>query len=150
MKKLTILLLLLLVVLNAPICAQSLDDSRMKTILGVVVDPKLLYPVNDEVDLTDKDFLEFHWAMYATDLVNRRHSVFRLYEGEDAKEINLIFQKRLPPNITKIKIDTALLDDAKTYTWSVEQFYLKDQGRGTASAFFKVTKKKIEKSSYEY
>jgi hypothetical protein len=141
MKKITIVLLLFSIFPVSPVFADYLDNPRLQSLLRSVSDPKLIYPSNEEVDLSGKDSFEFHWALYSTNLVSRDYIEFRLYEGEKTGEDNLILEKQLSPDTYSMKVNPRLFEEGKIYTWSIRQFFLRGQGSGASAASFKVIKK---------
>jgi len=140
MKVIVLALVLVVFVSMLAVFADYRDDSRYQAIMRSVIKPKLLYPVNQEIDLPGKSSLVFQWALYSVSLVRRDYIEFKLYEGSDTNSNNLVFLKKLFPEEYVLAVDNKIFKTDRIYTWSIEQFILRGQSAGKSTASFKVKK----------
>ncbi|MDP3142664.1 MAG: hypothetical protein Q8N14_01770 [Candidatus Omnitrophota bacterium] len=102
-----------------------------------VPEPRLTYPIYEEVNLAG-DFLEFRWW---NDIAGMRYFDFRLYKGYNMYEQDLIYKERLPQDVSSIKIKADLFEDNQVYTWSLLQISLSGQKSDKSFNSFRVFKK---------
>lgn len=144
-KKLSVFCLLVTMALAffAPKAAFSIENggqARLKAILRSVSRPRLIFPENKAVDLSDRKTLKFQWALTASTLVALDYIEFYLYKGEAVREENLVFGKRLANNEYSIEIDSALFEDGQFYIWGVKQFFFRREKSNESFILFKVYK----------
>ena len=97
---------------------------------GYVPKPRLISPVSTNVDLKEKDGIEFVWSPHESLPRSRKYYDFRLYNGYNMVESNLILKKRLPGNQRKIFVSKDKFKNGDTYTWSLRLGY---RGTGKSS-----------------
>jgi len=73
---------------------------------------------DSEVDLTGKEDLVFRWKPTPIPSGDRQYYKFTLFKGFG---YDLIFSKKLGPQIFLIKIPSEMFEDGETYTWQVKQ-----------------------------
>lgn len=103
-------------------------------------EPRLLYPVGEEVVLTGKEFLEFRWQRYSYFPVIDYYD-FRLYKGYNMTAANIIVKKRLERTEYSIKVSAGLFEDNQVYTWTLRQVNSRQEKSELAYNSFKVIKK---------
>jgi hypothetical protein len=105
-----------------------------------VPEPVLISPVNDSVDLTGKDSLEFKWSSHESTRGFRRFYDFRLYEGSNLVESALVYKEEVPSEQYAKSLPSKTFENGKTYTWTLKQVY--DEGRKSRRSYstFKVKK----------
>lgn len=101
-------------------------------VFDTMAEPYLISPITEEVDLRGKDFLEFKWMSYASEVIHRRNYEFKLYAGRDMYADGLIEKQLLPNNTYSIKIDTKKFENGKAYTWALRQVSM-DGAKGDQS-----------------
>lgn len=106
------------VLLGAPVLSLGLSGQGG---FDVLPEPLLLSPSNDEIDLTDRDSLEFKWLSYVSEIIKRRGYEFKLYKGYDMYADDLIYKELLPRETYSIKIDAAKFENGQVYTWALRQ-----------------------------
>ncbi|MFA5369740.1 MAG: hypothetical protein WC300_03370 [Candidatus Omnitrophota bacterium] len=97
--------------------------------------PVLLEPVTGRVDISGKGQLIFRWSPHEGDISQRRFYDFRLYQGNQLTEANLLFQKNVAPNEHKISLDHDMFKPGQSYTWSLRQKYRSGKSRRSSSSF---------------
>jgi hypothetical protein len=85
--------------------------------------PRLISPVNSEVDLTGKDTLKFMWSAHEGSRIKRKYYDFRLYSGIGTTEISLILKKQVDAGTWQTELDANIFETGKFYTWSLRQVY---------------------------
>ena len=129
----TILVLLLIV----PVFAGDGSSIIFGRSCVLLPGPRLCYPVNDEVVLTGKDFLEFRWW---NDCMRIDHFIFKIYKGYTMYGSDLVHKQNLPAHISSLKIKSELFQDGQVYTWSLQQVSLDGQKSDKSFNSFKVIK----------
>ena len=86
-------------------------------------EPRLMYPITDEVDLTGKEELEFRWDQFPGQIFKRNYYEFCLYKGYGQYEDDIILKKRVPPNVYSFTASADIFKDGEVYTWSLRQVY---------------------------
>ena len=81
--------------------------------------PRIISPVKEEVDLSEKDKLVFKWGPHRGGTVALIYFDFRIYKGYDMTEPHLIYKERLPARQNHIEISADTFDSGETYTWSI-------------------------------
>ncbi|MEI8348980.1 MAG: hypothetical protein WCI77_02405 [Candidatus Omnitrophota bacterium] len=141
MKRVTkaALVISFVVVLSLPVYARSFIGIGTVGIFEPQIEPELLAPVTEEVDLSGKDSLEFKWLRRS--LIGVDHYDFRLYKGYDMYGSNLILQEKVPYNAGSIKVKADLFEIDQVYTWSLVR--VADNGNKSEKSFysFRVAKK---------
>jgi len=88
-----------------------------------VPEPVLLYPTQEEADLTGKDSLEFRWSPHEGSPTRRDYYDFRLYKGYDMLESTLVFKQRVGPRESSTSLKSGMFENGAVYTWSLRQIY---------------------------
>jgi uncharacterized protein (DUF2062 family) len=78
--------------------------------------PRLLYPINDKVVLSGKDFLEFKWI---NDFTPTDHYVFKIYKGYNMYESGLVNKQNIGGGENSVKIKSDFFENGQVYTWSL-------------------------------
>lgn len=81
--------------------------------------PTLLYPVTNNINLRNKDFLEFRWERGIENRVS--HYVFRLYNGIQTQESSLIIRLEVESGVFPIQVPAEEFQENQTYTWSLQR-----------------------------
>ncbi|MCX5706652.1 MAG: hypothetical protein NTW13_03165 [Candidatus Omnitrophica bacterium] len=81
-------------------------------------EPRLLYPITDEVILTGKDFLEFRWR---SNFFEADHFIFRIYKGYNMYAAGLVYKEEIKASESSIQVKADLFSDGQVYTWSLIQ-----------------------------
>ena len=102
--------------------------------------PVLKDPVTDRVDLSGKSELVFRWSPHEGSISQRKHYDFRLYEGYQMVESNLIFQSNVPPNQHQIALSVDTFKLNQVYTWSLRQTYRSGKSQRSTSSFAVISK----------
>lgn len=97
--------------------------------------PVLKEPVTDRVDLSGESELVFRWSPHEGTISQRKHYDFRLYEGYQMVESNLIFQNNVAPNQRQIAVSSAMFKKGQVYTWSLRQTYRSGKSQRSTSSF---------------
>ena len=84
--------------------------------MGEMPAPRLLSP-GDIVELGDRQQLEFRWGTESGGNFDRYD--FRLYQGTQTYEKNLILQQEVPAGKTSLGIDSTLFKKGQSYAWSL-------------------------------
>ncbi len=80
-----------------------------------ISEPRLLYPVTDNIVLSGKDYLEFKWVR--DDFVQTGYFDFRLHKGYNTTAADLVFKQKFPSNEYPIRIPATLFEENQVYTW---------------------------------
>ena len=88
-----------------------------------VPNPRLIYPVSDEVILEGEKPLIFKWSPHESRSLGRRSYVFRIYSGTEMLKPNLIYKETVPGGKHEIEVASDFFEDGETYTWSLRQIY---------------------------
>lgn len=123
--------------LNIPIVILARGEIGL---FDTMAEPYLVSPITEEVDLRGKDFLEFKWMSYASEVIHRRNYEFKLYEGRDMYADGLMEKQLLPSNTYVIKIDTKKFENGKVYTWALRQISMDGVKGDQSYSSFKVIK----------
>jgi hypothetical protein len=102
--------------------------------------PRLIEPVKDKIDLSGVGELVFKWSPHEGNIAQRRYYDFRLYEGYQLVESDLIFQKDVPYNEHQIILSTDMFKLNQAYTWSLRQNYRSGKSRRSTSSFIIIAK----------
>ena len=102
--------------------------------------PRLIEPVKDKIDLSGAGELVFKWSPHEGNIAQRRYYDFRLYEGYQLVESNLIFQKDVSYNQHQITLNADAFKLNQTYTWSLRQNYRSGKSRRSTSSFTIIAK----------
>jgi hypothetical protein len=97
--------------------------------------PVLKEPVTDKVDLSGESELVFRWSPHEGSISQRKHYDFRLYEGYQMVESNLIFQNNVAPNQHQIAVNSGMFKNGQVYTWSLRQTYRSGKSQRSTSSF---------------
>jgi len=102
----------------------------------IPVAPRLIYPLAEEVELSSPT-LEFKW--WHADIKIDRFE-FKLYKGGGSTG-EVVVEKILPFNVSSFQVESSLLENNQTYTWSLRQ--VADNGLKSEKSFitFRVIKK---------
>ena len=139
MKKIPkfIILLCLSFCFNFPAFSRGLGDLTLSNSFDTPVEPRLLYPTSDEVDLSGKSSLEFKWFPYFT---NTRQYIFKLYKGYHMSKDGLIVQQDLPADASTFEVKAEMFEDGQVYTWSLVRVSQSGQKSDKSFNSFRVTK----------
>ncbi|MFH1440739.1 MAG: hypothetical protein ABIH18_01675 [Candidatus Omnitrophota bacterium] len=137
MKKVILSFALLLLVLSIPVFVLARGEIGL---FDTMAEPCLISPITEEVDLRGKDFLEFKWMSYASEVMKRRNYEFKLYEGYNMYEDGLMDKELLPKNVYSIKIDAKKFENDKVYTWALKQIAMDGRKGDLSYSSFKVIK----------
>jgi len=96
------------------------------------VGPELLSPASEEVDIFQKDSLEFRWLRRS--LIGVDHYDFKLYKGYNMYASDLIFQQKVPYQTGSIEVKTTLFEANQVYTWSLVR--VSDNGNKSDKSFY--------------
>jgi hypothetical protein len=107
---------------------------------GHIPQPILKEPVSDKVDLNGKRELLFRWSSHEGDISQRKWYDFRLYEGYQMVESNLILQQNVLPNKYEITVNSDIFKLNQVYTWSVRQTYRVGKSQRSTSSFTVISK----------
>jgi hypothetical protein len=107
---------------------------------GNIPEPRLIGPVTDKVDLSGSGELLFKWSPHEGNISERRYYDFRLYEGYQMVESNLVFQDNVPANKHQIALDASMFKLNQVYTWSLRQNYRSGKSRRSTSSFTIINK----------
>ena len=97
--------------------------------------PILKEPVTDKVDLSGKSELIFKWSPHEGDISRRKYYDFRLYDGYQMIESNLILQNNIPPNQHEFAVSADTFKLNQVYTWSLRQTYRSGKSQRSTSSF---------------
>ena len=110
-------IILMVFSISSPASAKGLNITH-----EIVPTPWLMEPVGGNVSVQGKDFLDFKWTNVGK-LTRRRYYDFRIYEGLKITEEALMFEERVEPDVSRIRVKISLFIKGATYTWSVRQVY---------------------------
>ena len=102
--------------------------------------PILKEPVTDKVDLSGKKELVFRWSPHEGDISQRRYYDFRLYQGYQMIEANLILQNNVSPNQRQFAVNADIFKLNQIYTWSLRQKYRSGKSQRSTSSFTVINK----------
>lgn len=102
--------------------------------------PILKEPVTDNVDLSGKTELVFRWSPHEGNVYQRKYYDFRLYEGYQMIEANLILQNNVSPNQRQFAVSTDIFKLNQVYTWSLRQTYRSGKSQRSTSSFTVISK----------
>jgi hypothetical protein len=97
--------------------------------------PRLIEPVRDKIDLSGAEELVFKWSPHEGNISQRRHYDFRLYEGYQMVEGNIIFQDDVSANKHQIAVSADTFGIDQVYTWSLKQVYRSGKSLRSSSSF---------------
>ena len=102
----------------------------------IPVEPRLIYPVTEEVNVSGPTLL-FKW-WHAAIKIDRFE--FKLYKGGGSSG-EVVVKKTLPFNVSSFEVESSLLENNQTYTWCLRQ--VSDNGLKSEKSFitFRVIKK---------
>ena len=115
-------------------------EHKFKDSIGLfntLPEPRLIYPISDEIILTGKGFLEFRWWR---DFIGVDHFVFKIYKGYNMYAPDLIYEQNLSSSASSIKVKPELFDNGQVYTWSLMLVSLGGQKSDKSFSSFKVVK----------
>ena len=102
--------------------------------------PILKEPVTDKVDLSGKKELIFRWSPHEGNTYQRKYYDFRLYDGYQMIESNLILQNNVSPNQHRFVVSTDMFKLNQVYTWSLRQTYRVGKSQRSTSSFTVINK----------
>lgn len=102
--------------------------------------PYLLSPIGGEVDLSDKDTLEFKWSPHEGASGFREYYDFRLYKGYSTVESTRILKQEVPSDNYQINLQSSLFEDGQIYTWTLRQVYSAGRKSDPSHASFRIKK----------
>ncbi|MDP8260756.1 MAG: hypothetical protein P9M01_00240 [Candidatus Kappaea frigidicola] len=97
--------------------------------------PKIFYPRSENVDIAQKDSLEFKWSSLVGSSTDRRYYDFRLYKGYDITTDNLIYKKEVSPFKSKWNVEANLFQNGQVYTWTLRQVYISGKSDRSINSF---------------
>jgi len=97
--------------------------------------PILKEPVTDKVDLSGKKELVFRWSPHEGNIYQRKYYDFRLYDGYQMIESNLILHNNVSPNQHQFVVSTDMFKLNQVYTWSLRQTYRVGKSQRSTSSF---------------
>jgi len=118
MKK-TVFIIMFLIAATAASAQMMLTDQDPQ----YVPVPRLLYPASDEVVIEEGKPLVFKWSPHEKLSASGRYYDFRLYDGYDMVQSNLIFKKRLDGDVSQYHMESGMFKEGRVYTWSLRQGY---------------------------
>ena len=133
---------LVAVILFAPSAYPSGVGNLARATMGYVPEPRLLNPMDETVDLSAREELQFKWSIHEARNLGggRRYYEFRLYKGSEMLESTLIFKENIHGDRDSAVLDSGIFEDGAVYTWSLKQCY-KGVGKSKRSFHsFKVIK----------
>jgi len=107
---------------------------------GNIPQPILIEPIADEVDLSGASQLIFKWSPHEGDISQRRYYDFRLYQGYQMIEANLILQNNVSPNQHQFAVNADIFKLNQIYTWSLRQTYRAGKSQRSTSSFTIINK----------
>lgn len=107
--------------------------SQRHRIKGRPPAPMLLFP-GEELVLDKIKEVEFRWRPQGYTGYYGFYD-FRLYEGTELVEKNLIFKEKVPGTQNSIRINSEIFKAGQIYAWSVRQVTAYDKGRSSYSIF---------------
>lgn len=137
MKKIFLFLIIFLSV-------SSLAESRMNGMgasFDFIPQPRLTWPIKEEINLTGKDSLEFKWSPHEGRASGREYFDFRLYKGYNMLESTLVLKERVSPYSYSFSVKSDFFEDGQIYTWSLRQVYSGVGKSDRSFSSFKVIKK---------
>lgn len=121
-----------------------ISEGRMSMVEAPSADfippPVLLQPKSENVDLTDKEFLEFKWSPHEGASGFRDYYDFRIYNGYKTVEETLLFKEKLAPDTYQYNIKADRFQDGAVYTWTMRQLYTDGRKSAESHNSFKVIK----------
>jgi hypothetical protein len=135
LKKLKVALMILFFILPLFCSYAGMWDRDMGS---PVPGPKLLYPVTGNIDSSGKDNLEFRWEQ--VNEVDTQFYDFRLYEGYNTTEENLVFKKEFSASDYPIKVAITMFEKNKIYTWTLIQVFRGGRKSDRSFSSFKIVK----------
>ncbi|MBU1726397.1 MAG: hypothetical protein KJ880_02065 [Candidatus Omnitrophica bacterium] len=116
-----------------PVLSSGLRDSYRD-----IPEPRLLYPVTDEIVLRGEPFLEFKWMNNYSNQIE--YYELRLYKGYNMYASGLLLKERIPYPGHSFKVASDFFESGQVYTWSLIQ--VKTDGLKSDRSFnsFKVIK----------
>ena len=138
MKRKVLLITFLVLVLVLPVLADELQNEQIQAMLRSITKPKLEYPKDVVVSMSNRPFLEFRWAASTNALIKRNYFDFKLYKGKAVERKNLIFAQRLPYDMYSLQVNASLFEHNQVYTWTLTQTYLRGDKVDTSLGSFKV------------
>jgi len=102
--------------------------------------PILKEPVTDNLDLSGKTELVFRWSPHEGNTYQRKYYDFRLYEGYQMIEANLILHNNVSPNQHQFVVGTDIFKLNQVYTWSLRQTYRSGKSQRSTSSFTVISK----------
>ncbi|MCA9407812.1 MAG: hypothetical protein KC733_03920 [Candidatus Omnitrophica bacterium] len=103
--------------------------------------PFLYGPCTDNISITDKNFLEFHWKP-VNDTVFMGYEL-KIYEGLKTRKEHLIFSQMIPGAVRATPIEIRLFQPGHTYSWELRQIYFGGEKSRRAYCSFKITPNKV-------
>lgn len=101
--------------------------------------PQLLFPITEDIDLTGKNVLEFKWVPCSS--IDIASYDFRLYEGYQTFEANLILKKIINSPLSSFKLDSSKFEIDQVYTWVLRSITIGGQKSDKSFSSFKIIKK---------
>jgi hypothetical protein len=102
--------------------------------------PVLKEPVTGKVGLSGMSELVFRWSPHEGNISQRKHYDFRLYEGYQMIESNLILQNNVSPSQHQLAVNTDIFKINQVYTWSLRQVYRSGKSQRSTSSFTVIDK----------
>ncbi len=138
MKKILATMIIMILCSSAASPAGAVSFTLDAGISDSLPEPRLRYPIYDTVTLTGNNPLEFKWW---NDIIGIRGFTLKIYKGYNMYAANLIHKENLPADASSLKIDSALLEDGKVYTWSLIRISYAGYKSDKSFNSFKIIKK---------
>ena len=113
-----------LIILICGFLTMSAGDAGSFVSGNNIPQPRIFYPKSENVNLAQKDNLEFKWSSLVGSSTDRRCYDFRLYKGYDIIIDNLIYNKDVAPFKSSWNVEANFFEDGQVYTWTLRQVYL--------------------------
>jgi hypothetical protein len=103
-----------------------------------VFEPRLKYPIYDNVNINSDQPLEFSWW---NDWTDTRGYILKAYQGYNMYADKLILKENLPAHLVSFKAEADLFKPGKVYTWSLVRISSAGYKSDKSYNSFKVVKK---------
>jgi hypothetical protein len=101
--------------------------------------PALLSPVTEDIDLREKNTLEFRWL--TTPEIFVYYTEFRLYKSANNFASDLIYKENIQPGNYKINVPSTYFEKGRTYSWTLRIIFTNGNRTEKAYSTFKVISK---------
>lgn len=90
-----------------------------KSLKAIFPAPRLITPLKDTVDLSEKNILRFRWTPHGGGAFGEVFYDLQIYRGYKMTEASLMYEAELSGKKSEIDLNSGFFKNGGTYTWSM-------------------------------